>query len=517
MKRLFTREAMFVAGVIFLAIFFAKFPTLYHWFNTPEGYWYPKQTSWFDAWDTNFQVSYMRYGQLYGMGLVNTYATIPHGPVYIYQYYTFLGVINRLFNLDPFILFHIASIVTGIVLIVACYMVAKELFSDQIIRLSAFVVMVLGGGFGFLSLLSFSADLKIAGFTLVNALERGHDALSTVCLLLTFVFLHKFFQTFSRSSLYWAGVFSCISILLHPPFAVVYLLIGLIVSLWIYVIKKIKITVLYPIAIVLFFGIYYLSALSALLDNPGFSGLINQKLFNVDSLSLVSGFGLLSIPLFIGLVFGKNSLKMSLVKIFFLSQLFFALSPFGFHLYFMKGVFIWAVTLAFLMFPDLIPNRRYLLIAVTFVTLFSLLPRFYVFQKLIKIEKNNSFFFLSESEGDMLSKIERLPQGSSILSLYRIGNYIPAHSNNRVYFGHKFQTPNSLEKETLAKAFYSKMDKERQLEFIRNNTIDFVYYGLEEMSTRKLERLPLENPFSYFPTVASNSGILLYDVRNIVN
>ncbi len=223
MKKLFTTENLIVAAVIFVAIFFAKFPTLYNWLNTPKGYWYPKQTSWFDAWDTNFQVSYIRYGQRNGVMLENTYTTAPHKPVFVYQYYTGFGVVNRLLKLDPFILFHLASIITSTILLLVSYFICRLFLKDFLYRISAFIVISLGGGFAWIPYLSFSADNKIAGFTLVNALERGHDAFITFITLLTFIFMYLYMKAPNKKYIFWASLAGIIGMTFHPPMLGLYL------------------------------------------------------------------------------------------------------------------------------------------------------------------------------------------------------------------------------------------------------------------------------------------------------
>src|SRR3989338_4070633 len=114
-------EAAIVALIIFLAIFLAKYPTLRNALNTPSGLFFTRQVVWFDAWDINAYVSYIRYGQRNGVFLKNTYTTDPHQGVFVFQKYTLLGVINRFLRLDPFLLFHIASIMAGIGLILMIY------------------------------------------------------------------------------------------------------------------------------------------------------------------------------------------------------------------------------------------------------------------------------------------------------------------------------------------------------------------------------------------------------------
>lgn len=512
-KRLFTAENLIVAAVIFVAIFFAKFPTLYNWLNTPKGYWYPKNTSWFDAWDTNFQVSYIRYGQRYGLALQNTYTTIPHKPVFIYQYYTGLGVANRLLKLDPFILFHLASIITSIFLILVSYFICRLFIKDTLYRISAFIIIVLGGGFAWVPYLSFSADNKIAGFTLVNALERGHDALITFITLLTFIFSYLYMRTPNKKYIIWAAATGIIGMTFHPPMFGLYLGTAFVLAFIHYKENKsIQLFVL-PAVLSLALIVYALIVLSNLFSNPGFAGVVGQNLFNVDSLSIFLGFGFLSPFVFWSLInHEEKSKELFFLKVFFLVQLFFLFLPSGFHLYFAKGLFVWGVLLGIYGVTSLINNPKIQRIVLTFVVVTSLMTRVDIFTSLVDAKLNNPFFFLIDKEGEALSFMSTLPADSGILSLYRIGNYIPAHSDAKVYYGHKYQTPQGAEKLNLAKQFYLSEDEKLQREFLKQNNIGYIYYGLEEKDLREKSKLTTDNPFPYFPVVYENDVATIYSI-----
>lgn len=508
------KESILIAAVIFLAIFFAKFPTLYNWLNTPAGYWYPKNTSWFDAWDTNFQVSDIRYGQRKGLFVQNTYTTIPHKPAFIYQYYTFLGILNRFLHLDPFILYHLATIVTSIFLILVCYFLVRLFFDDPLYRISAFIMMVLGGGLGWVPGLASAADYRIAGFTLVNAFERGHDALSTLLLLLCFSFLYLYYRHTKAKYIIWAVIAGLFSMTVHPPLIAMYIAAALVIAAKQYVEKKGIKLLLLPVILALGFGVYYLTTASNLFSNPGFSGVVGQNIFDVDTLSLVLGFGLLSPFIFWSLVGSdEKHPQLFFLKSVFLVQLLFIFLPFGFHLYFVKGIFMWGVLLGIYGIRSLITNIRLQRIVLTLVVAVSIFTRLIIFANLVDAKINNPFFFLTKGEGDALSFMSGLPADSAVLSLYRIGNYIPAHTDTRVYYGHKFQTPNSAETLRRAQLFYTSMDEEEQRKFLADNNINYIYYGWEEANLRKDNKLNPVNPFPYFPALFSNDSSIIYSVH----
>lgn len=510
LKRLFSTENLIVAAVIFVAIFFAKFPTVYNWLNTPKGYWYPKNTSWYDAWDTNFQVSYMRYAQRKGVALQNTYTTVPHKPVVIYQYYTYLGLLNRFLRLDPFILYHLTTVIFSVVLIIALYFLAKVFFDDSLFRLGSFMMMVLGGGLGWIPGMT-SADLNLAGFTMVNAFEKSQEAFSTACIIFSFLFIFRYLQTPKRGALVWAVVFACGNIIFHPPFAALYLAAGLPMAFIYFLSKKSKELFIYPLGTAVFFIIYFLLILSTWFGNPGFASVVGQSLYTVDSFSLALGFGLLSFFIFWEIMEGdRRDIKVTALKVVFLTQLFLLLSPLGFHLYFAKGIFIWGVILGFMGIACTLEKKNIQMVVITALVSVSILTRIVVFNSLMNASVKNSFFFLVKGEGDALAFMSGLPADSAVLSLYRMGNYIPAHTDSRVYYGHKFQTPDNSETLRKAQIFYTLANEEQQRKFLKDNHINYIYYGLEEAQLRKDDNLNPRNPFPYFPVLYSNDSAIIY-------
>lgn len=516
MKKLFTTENLIVATVIFFAVFFAKFPTLYHWLDTPKGYWYPKQTSWYDAWDINTYASYIRYGQRHGLLLENTYTTVLHPKVFIYQYYTSLGILNRFLRLDPFILFHLASVLISTALILVSYFVIKLFIEDYTLRLAAFILAVLGGGLGWIPFLQ-GADIWNAGLTTVNAFERGHDALSTVFLLLSLVNIYLFTAHRKTKYIFLGMLTSLGSVAIHPPFILLYFPVSLMASLFHEDNKQRIKSLIYPFSVVCMFLIYYLLFLSPLNANPGFSGMghatVGIILRWINSFSLFLGFGILSIFICWAVIFiNSNNKKIILVKLFFLSQLFFVYFPVDFNLYFIKGLYLWGVILAMYSINELINNKKIINVILTVIVFTSLSTRVYIFNNLMNADTRNSFFYLTKAEGEAISFMSALPADAAVLSLYRIGNYIPAHIDNKVYYGHKHQTPNSEITLKKAQNFYTSMKEEQQRKFLLDNHINYIYYGIEEAQLRKDNKLAILDPFPYFPVLYSNDSSIVYGI-----
>lgn len=507
-------EKLVIAGVIFVSIFLAKFPTLYHALNTPKDSWFVKQASWFDAWDVNMVVSYLRYGERHGIMLQNTYTSISHPPVFIFQYYTFLGLLNRFLKAEPFLLFHIASVITAILLILTSYYIVSQFVKPLLYRLIMFLLIVLGGGFGWLPWFkNISAELTIPDFTFLKPLNVGHDGFSTLSLLLSLAVFYVFIKKEGKhiKTLIIALFFGIISIIFHPYTLLLFIGIGAVMCLLRWHLKW-RIA-LYPLGLILFFILYYPLVSHALLTSSGWAGLVGQGLPSPNVLSLILGFGVL-LPFIVWEIFFGDNERLEIVfsKVCFLIQILLIYLPLGFARQYIPGIYVWGAILAYYGMKELIKGEKIFLVSLVAVTVFSTLSTFYVFNSLLHIKPTNPYFFLTKNEGEALAFMSKLPADSGVLSLYRIGNFIPAFTDNKVYFGHFFQTPGGVETLKKAQIFYTAMKEEEQRKFISNNYIQYIYYGLEEANLRRQLNLSAENPFPYFPVLYRNNGIILYGI-----
>lgn len=477
-------EAITVVLIIFSAIFFSKYPTLHNALNTPKGLFFTGQVSWFDAWDINAYVSYIRYGQIHGVLLENSYTLNPHQGVFVFQTYTLLGVLNRFISLDPFLLFNLASIAVNILLVLAVYYVLKIVFQEAIERLSTLAIIVLGAGLGWIKNLYYAADFRLAGFTMVDPFERPHSGLTTLLVVIQVAFLGKYLSSQKLKYL----IFSLISVFLtytiHPPVALFSIIVLVITFIFFRKNINIKHCVTGVICLSVFYFLYYLYILKQFIVNPGFKNLVSQSIWLPDIWTFILGFGLLTVGIISSFLDFNKNIIFKLITLVFIAQLALSFIPFGFHMYFVKGMFVWGVILAVHGYKKLtnIPQLPYVLIL---LVLLSLPLRMNSFKQLINADHNNQYYFLDKKEGDALTYMTTFPIDSSVLSLYRLGNVIPAFSNNIVYLGHHFQTPDFDGKLMLAEKFYLTNDRDFQKELIKKNHLDYIYVGFEEEMLRK--------------------------------
>lgn len=508
-KRIFTKEAGLVVLVFLLAVFITKFPSVYYSFQNDPVNWFVGHAEWFDQKDINTYISHIRTGEMDGLLIKNRYTLTEHPGALVFIPYSALGIVNRLLDLDHIFLFHISTIFSAFLLVLSCYLISKFFFKNKLFRYACLIAIVFGGGLGWLFPESNSLDLKGAGFTLVNALERTHDALSTAFLILSVFSAFRFLENGSKKFIFLSAVFAFLQVINHPPFMLFYLLIYLVLSIIIYRESRTKTFLFAPITLLLLFIPYFALFLYPFINNPGFGSIVGQNLWNIEPLSLVLGLGVL-MPFVFLFLFKKNKDRKEIyLGIIFLIQLALLISPLGFRLYFLKGLFVWIVLMSFLYISQnkfLLKNA--LLISVFVITITSL-TRVYMLNQMLNINKNNPFYFLSYSDKNAFDFIER-DKNSNVLSLYLVGNSIPAHTYSSVFYGHFLVTPNAKDSEEVATEFYLSMNPNDQRKFLEENNIRYVYYGLEEAIRRKENSLKYKDPFPYLKKVFRSKKAIIY-------
>lgn len=505
-------EVILVAVITLVAIFLAKYPTYYHATHTPEGYWFSGHASWFDAWDENLYISYIRYGQREGVFLENNYTTIEHKGEFIYQYYTLLGVFNRLIHIEPTLLFNLSSIIASIFFAVSTYFVANLFFKIRWQRLIVFSMIMLGGGLGWTNAIPNSADVTSSAFSSINIFEKGHIALSISLFMLAITFFIEFVKTKNIKYLYASVPIAILNCIIHTPLILLYLASSAAIGTYEYLKEKDQRVFIYPVLLISMFGIFYISFLSGLPHNPGFSGLVNQQVTKLSLPSLIFGLGVIGpIAIWSFLSFSSQKKEITYIKILFVVQLIFIFLSIGFYVFFLRGFYIWTTILAFSLIFQ-IKQKLFLFTLVALIVLLSSITKPQSFAKLLKVTEDNPFYFLSIKEHEALNYLSTVQNNGNVLSLYYIGNYIPAYTDNRVYFGHYLTTPNGQEKLNFARNFYTTMSPEAQKEFLLENNIDYLYYGQEEAKYRLSKGLKAADPFNYYEIVFKNSSVIIYKI-----
>ena len=135
-----------------------------------------------------------------------------------------------------------------------------------------------------------------------------------------------------------------------------------------------------------------------------------------------------------------------------------------------------------------------------------------VFNILTHVNINNSFFYLDRKEGDALEFMSAMKDNSAVLSLYRIGNYIPAYTDQKVFLGHFNQTPDYYLRIKEAEKFFLSDNQDKMKKFLTENKIGYVYLGLEENLYRRKNNIESAIASPFLQLIYQNGYISIYKV-----
>ncbi|MFV1917344.1 MAG: hypothetical protein ACC618_02590 [Patescibacteria group bacterium] len=465
--------------IILLTLFF---PHYYAASVTPENMVFSGNASWFDPWDKNVYIAAINWAQNNGFIFQNAYTTKVHNPFPIYPFYTILGILFP--NPEPILLYQLSTLVLAIVFLLTIYYLLKQLVPTYVN--TAFYLIALGGGLGWLFAQGFSLpDATTTPFTFPNTLQRPHETLAMIFYLSSFYFFYEGVVKKKKTLIIRSALFANFFIFFYPFHLLSYYIIlgsyTLIISLKHNEKTPLK-NLLLAIAITLPVGTIY--SLYLLKSGGVFSGVFSPNVPAPNLVAVAGGYGVLALfTIFALFQKKKDDLTLFLTLWFFLSILLSYL-PLGFAKQYLRGLFFPAVLLSLLALKNLAKStglsKRLLLI--TIVVFVPITSYFISFKRILNVNANNRWYYLTLDEKRALDFLDQSTSpGSGVLAAYPFANYIPAHTGNRVYFGHFFQTPNSKEKiEKLTKFYANKLSGDVGKEFLIKNNISYVVWGVDE-------------------------------------
>lgn len=480
-----------------------------------ERYIFIGDSSWFDSWDVNVYVSAIRYGQLGNIFLHNNYTTVFHSDTIFYPLYTVLGFFLR--NIDPYLLFQIFSVLCGMLLSFTIFSLAK-IFLEKKPCLALFLVSI-GGGLGWISPFSYLfPDISITGFTFYSAYQRPHEALALVFYLFSLGLFFKYRKNM-RIKISLIIILSCLLQIFFYP----YLLLSffLITSFYLLIIEHGKVFtkdfffLFCTGLIVLPVSLWYFMTLKG---NPGFDLVYQVKLPPPSVWQIVFGYGVLFLIFVDQLWFANKKPNVIFLNVWFVVSLLLTFLPFGFSRFFLKTLFSPLVFLSVLFIPDLSRQIKIKknIIVFALIVLVSLTSLSVFYSRIKMVTSYHGRFFVSKEQKDALNFIQK-NKYQNIISLYSIGNLIPANTNKRVYFGHFLQTPNGSEKLLKARKFYQNKLSETEAEkFIKDNKINLVYFGIEEKNQFN-SSVPFGLKYKFLTKIYENSQVKLFAFINHEN
>ena len=532
-KKFFSEEVV-VVFLILASLFLAASPILYELkmiscclpadrFPLLEGDFPP---------DTRVYLSRMLQGYQ-GQWLVKEkYTSEPHSPSLIHWLYLLAGKIGRLFGLPPYQAFPFWRIIAGGVFLFSGYFFLCQFFSKKSSRLAAFLLFIFACNLPFLTssgvpFLGKNFSFALPWYTFFDPAKRlvflPHYLFSSAFLIFAFAFLKK-------NQFGLAGFFAFLGGTILPQALLIYL-----VSLFfwdIYLLKKEGFKKLFRQQGVLFFWLvlgllfwkislsyfpwniqtqadlskrgevpfrfweYFLGLGTGALGFLAAGGIL---LFRKKDFFLPAFWLLAVLLLLVALGIFPFSNQFRLTQIDIRLPLFTVLVAFlerREKIFFKLGVFLLLLP-SFLTWPVSLKGQQ-LFIKSKIAAGWPLLPQkpYVVYPRKEIME---AIFWLGKNTSP----------DSVVFSGETVGSMIPAYAGNFVWLGHGHQTVNFSLKMTEVKNFYQGKMGERARDFLKENRINFVFYGPEEteIGEEKLFLKPFLKP------VFSNSLVKIYQVE----
>jgi hypothetical protein len=504
-----------------IAIFFNQFPNWYAWKNTPEGFVFSGQASWFDPWDINVYVSAIKWGQHQGFLLENLFTSQSNPPIFYYPLYTSLGMIFK--NTKPFLFFHVFSIITNIFLVITLVIILKNIFKNSKIIFLTALLIILGGGLGFLVFPYYeSVDTHFTSITLQSALQRPHEAvaLASYCLAL---FGYYFCLDDYKKKKKWQIITSIslfLSLIFYPYYILSFWLISVMYLLtkhnWLEVLKQHKIF----LATLITVSVSAVSLMAYNLSlNSSFSDVTSQQLSKPTISSFILGYGFLLLPVIYQLVAkGKKSNLMKFLLIWFLVAVSLLFLPVGFSRFFLRGTMIPLVILTVLTLKNLTKKyftaqypKIYFIFLSYCLILLSITSVIIFYHRLKEVKMNNSWYYFSSAQAVAFNFLDKqTPYLSGVLSSYEVGNLIPAHTRHRVYLGHLLQTSDANLRINMSNNFYQQTMTTNEAEnFLKESHIKFVYFTKDE----SMNPSTWHTNYPFLTEVFNNQEVIIYQLE----
>lgn len=510
----------------FLSLTLDHYPDHYGTTHTPAGHAYMGQVSWFDPWDISVYISAIRWGGRDGWLFKNVYTTIDQPGAPIFHIYLLLGKIGKVLNLSPQMMFHAGATVLSIPFLIFLIYFTHYFTRSNREWLLAFYFCVLGGGFGWLLYPQLPIpDVFVPGFTIETALHRPHEALSSLFYIVLMLFSYKALsgsdlKGIKGLTLLILGITTFLLAFQHPYMLLPYFLVLGAFSIYLFKVRPFGrsrselLKSFIPVYIVTLgaSALYALLSFKLFITNPSFGGLLGQIQKSANPVLMMLGYGILAPFIIYKLLKNTSTTKTDFLRLWFLVQFATLYLPLGFQRLLIRGLLYPAFVLAAMGAVEVMrKNKRFALPLLFLLILLAPLSSFYVFRRRIAdIPNLNRWMYLTVDEKKAFDFLETQPKERTVLASYRVSNHLPPHTNSWVYAGHEFQSPDFYARQKEVQRFYGgKMSEEEMKEWLKENNIQYVFYGQEERAInlgKSLSIFFLEEKFN-------THGVIVYKVK----
>jgi hypothetical protein len=426
------------------------------------------------------------------------YTPEPHRGELFFSYYILLGKLARLFNLSNMVTLHLSKVVTIPLSLLASYYFMAYFASSLRIRQTAFLILGLSGGLGWLWLVlggsaqlgQMPVDLWVpdASFFLA-ALTFPHLPLAQGLLLLFSVTCLDFMQT-GRKLSGWASAAGGLAVsLIHPyTLPIIGTVFGLYL-LWQIFRQRHWWRQAFRLFLVTLPSLPYLIYVWWVFEsNFAFVAWKEQSLtYSPAPVHYLLGFGFTLLLTLLGLWLTRrhNDDKLSFLRVWIISVPFLLYIPLALQRRFLDGYqapldLLATMGLVWLLEQNILKYRRILFLALA-VLLMSLTNLLLLAGSIITISQQPDTVFIPGDEAVAATWLNQQTGPVAVLAAYPTGNYLPTVANVRAFVGHGPETINSDEKRKLVKIFFdSTTTDEWRRELLQKYEVQYLYYGPAE-------------------------------------
>lgn len=464
-----------------------------------------------------------------------------HKAAFVGGFYLFWGWVARLLGLPIIYLWHTSRILCAAFLLLVTYLFIARFLEDRGERIFAFLLSVLGSGFGWTALLtgrpflwgSFPVDFKMPeAHPFFTILTFPHFSFATAMLLVIFLLLLEYLR---RGGLWWSGLAGAATLLLiiAQPFNLAIVAAVLLAYLALLLLFKRlpsgrRFGELLPLSLIpLPLGIYYYFVFTT---NPLFRAWWEQASTpSPHPLHYLLAYGpfILAIPGIMALIREKEEgLLLVAWAVIIPPLLYLPLNPqrrlieglhiplsilatIGVYRYLLPGMessrlWAWITTHERYESRSL---RRLVLVTIFLLTLPSNL---YVLASLGVTAIQYPYpFYHERAEVEAVDWLAAHTSGEdTVFTTYWTGSYVAARAGNRVFLGHWAETMNYAQKTEEAKTFFGQASDEWRKELLREYNISYLFYGPRERALPGFE--PEGKP--YLVESYSNRLVTIYRV-----
>jgi hypothetical protein len=523
-------DRRWVWGWSLFALLLASLPFILGYLLTPPGGQFMGLA--FNALDSNSYLAKMEQGARGDWRFSLVYTSEEHSGEYVYLFYILLGKVQGLIGLPNIVVYHLARVGFGLLLLLVSYRFICRYFSEKAQRHTAFLLICFSAGIGWLVILFGgldSTDLWVAeSLTFFTLLANPHYPAATALLLLTIIWTQDGWEGQGRKAYAKAAGSAFLLGFVHP-FMIVPLsgILGGFVLRRAVQERRINWSIWLGTLLVGVFAasgpIYTYIVMNA---NPFMRAWLGQnQTLSPLFIFYITGYGLLLVAALPGLwwverrgkefLSEKQLLRWQLVTSWLVINAVLLYLPVGLQRRFVEGLHIPVVCLATagLYFVWKLKQRwlnRFVL-ATTLSTLLLLVIQISNLTARPEPDSIHPLYLYNEEVEGMNWLHNNTNWRDTVIASPILGNYIPTRAGNRVYYGHDLETVNRAQKAPILGRFLrGEMSRDEQQAFIQQNGLHYFFYGPDEISVGENK---LDPTTQGWPVVYSNSKVKIFRLQ----